>query len=134
MLLDDDTSLARTFLGQFKEKVQTDYFSEAIIKRYWSNMNSRIKTKSYKSKNIQIIWSFEEFRSWWLENRIKIEKIISEKLIPSVDRIDSTKHYQKENCRIIPNHLNSALGKINQLQAQLKPLYSIVEKDRHWLV
>lgn len=95
-------------------------------------MNSRVKKGIYKRKGIQVIWTFDEFKMFWISNTEKIQKIKNAGFVPSVDRINSDGNYELTNCRIIPNHLNTALGNINNLQGQLKKLYALVESSREW--
>ena len=127
--VDDDILVARSYKNRDK-KEKTE---EQIIKSYWNNMNRRVKEGSYLKKGIKVLWSFEQFRNWWIGNKDRIEKIRECGEVVSIDRIDSSKHYCVENCRIIPNTLNTTLGRINQLHEQLKTLYKKAEDYRKWV-
>lgn len=82
----------RTYIGKF-------------IKNSWTNMNIRAgkykhlqtKNKCKCYKNINIEFTRDEFKLWCLNQQ---EYILSLKK-PSIDRIDSTKHYILNNIQII---------------------------------
>jgi hypothetical protein len=96
-------------------------------------MNSRVKTKSYIQKGIKVIWTFEEFCSWWNDN-LKIKNdILSNNLTPSIDRIDSYKHYEASNCRWLPVEVNRALGEVEALISRMKTLQQLLKENEHWL-
>ena len=134
MLLDDDTSIARNFQKQFKKVVPIDYFAKATIKRYYRAMNYRCKnSRSYKKKGIKVEISLEQFENFWRNNSEKILKIQSAGFVVSIDRINSFENYSLNNIRIIPNHINRALGKIEMLTAELKRLYLIAEGLKDWV-
>lgn len=134
MLLDDDLSVARQYMKRFKKVVPVDYFSNATIRRYYRAMNYRCKkSRSYKKKGIKVEISLEQFENFWKNNSEKIVKIQEAGFIVSIDRINSFGNYSLENIRIIPNHLNRTLGKIEQLQSQLKKLYLLAESLKDWV-
>jgi hypothetical protein len=134
MLLDDDTSIARNYQKQFKKVVPVDYFAKSTIKRYYRAMQYRCKnSKSYKKKGTKVEISLSDFENFWQNNSKKIIKIQEAGYIVSVDRINSFGNYSLDNIRIIPNHINSALGKIEMLHAELKRLYLIAETLKDWV-
>jgi len=45
-------------------------------------------------------------------------------MLMSVDRIDSSGNYSLENIRLLPLHLNRALGKLEMCLGELKRIYS----------
>lgn len=127
--LDDDELFARSFARlQNPAKPKTP---DQILKSYWNSMNSRIKKGSYLEKNIQVEWSFDEFRSWFNWDRFEQIKAAGE--IPSIDRIDSNKNYCISNCRMIPMSVNSALGEVNLIIARMKTLQKFLKENEHWL-
>lgn len=126
---DYSLDIAKIYLKKDLVKTRT---LDQEIKAYWNGMNTRVKKGIYKRKGIRVVWSFDEFKSFWLSNSEKIQKIKNAGFVPSVDRIDSDGNYELTNCRIIPNHLNTALGNINNLQGQLKKLYALIESSTEW--
>lgn len=126
---DYSLDIAKIYLKKDLVKTRT---LDQEIKAYWNGMNTRVKKGIYKRKGIRVVWSVDEFKLFWLSNSEKIQKIKNAGFVPSVDRIDSDGNYELTNCRIIPNHLNTALGNINNLQGQLKKLYALIESSTEW--
>mgnify|MGYP003426811885 FL=1 len=126
---DYSLDIAKIYLKKDLVKTRT---LDQEIKAYWNGMNTRVKKGIYKRKGIRVVWSVYEFKLFWLSNSEKIQKIKNAGFVPSVDRIDSDGNYELTNCRIIPNHLNTALGNINNLQGQLKKLYALIESSTEW--
>lgn len=61
---------------------------------------------SYHRKGILLEISKEEWIKFWKDNEQVVLEIIENKLIPSVDRIDTTKNYSLDNIRIISREKN----------------------------
>ena len=132
--MEDEELIARNYLKQFKEKVPANYSSKSVMKKYYRSMNERVsKSYSYKRKGIKVEISLEEFEKFWFDNLEKMLKIQSSGFIVSVDRINSMGNYRIDNIRIIPLELNRALGKIEQLQNQLKRLYKFADSLKEWV-
>jgi hypothetical protein len=134
MLLDDDTSLARNFQKQFREKKATNYSSKAVMKKYYRNMLERVKTIPYKKKRIVVEISLEDFEKFWEDNQELMHRIQEAGFVVSVDRINSFGNYSRENIRILPLHLNTALGRMEMYQEQLKQIYKLLENSKEWLL
>lgn len=132
MLLDDDTSIARNYQKQFKEKSKPNLTSLSVIKQYYRNMLARVKTRSYKKKGIVVEISYEDFEKFWFNNIKRIQEIQDAGFVVSVDRIDSFKNYSLDNIRFLPLHLNVSLGKVEMLQNELKRLYLILNDGKKW--
>lgn len=132
LYLDDETSFTNHIMRTLHPKKPKTW--NQIVKSYYNSQKQRVKTPLYSKKGILVVWSFEEFLSWMDANKERFELIKECGHIPSVDRIDSNKHYSLDNCRLIPNELNSALGEINALQNRLKHLYEYCDKNSSWLV
>jgi len=134
MFIDDDTSIARNYQKQFKKVVPVDYFAKSTIKRYYRAMQYRCKnSKSYKKKGTKVEISLSDFENFWKNNSEKIIRIQEAGFVVSVDRINSFGNYSLENIRIIPNHINRALGKIEMVTTELKRLYLIAETLKDWI-
>lgn len=74
--------------------------------KMWCNMIGRVKTSSTNNKNscyigVKILLTKEEFYEWVVP---ELKKWIETKLIEdaSIDRIDSTKHYEVGNLQLLP--------------------------------
>lgn len=61
---------------------------------------------SYHRKGILLEITKEEWIKFWKDNEQVVLEIIENKLIPSVDRIDTTKNYSLDNIRIISREKN----------------------------
>lgn len=129
--VDDDILFARAYENIHSEKKAVSL--DGLKKRYWNNMNSRIKVGVYKKKGIQVVWTFEEFLVWWDDNCKKYDLIVERGLTPSIDRIDSNKHYESSNCRWLPVEVNRALGTVNLLMEQMKTVQSFLRDNEEWL-
>jgi len=126
---DDDTLIANAYKNS--KRIKKDKTIKQLAKYYWKSMNSRVG-KGYYS-NIKIEWEYTSFEEWFIGQEEKIIQIKNAGKTPSIDRINPTLHYTEQNCRIIPNDLNTALGQITGLTTQLKKLYLFVENNKHWL-
>jgi hypothetical protein len=96
-------------------------------------MNGRVKKGIYAEKGIKVIWTYQEFREWFISRWDTFEKIKAANEIPSIDRIDSNGNYIASNCRIIPNSVNSALGEVNYLISRMKKLQTFLKDNEYWL-
>lgn len=132
-MIDDDTSLALNFLNKDRQKIPKDYSKKSLIKKYYSSMKERVKTKSYKKKGIKVLISFEEFEMFWNQNLELMNKIQDAGYVVSVDRINSFDHYRIDNIRILPLHLNRMLGKLELLQSEMKRIYSKLDELKDWV-
>lgn len=101
-----------------------EYFKHKI----WNSINSRTingahpqwndkDAKRYLKKGIKVLLSKQEFYSWCDDNKNKImnlykkaKKCKNKFLGPSVDRINTNKHYSLDNIRIISKKRNTELG------------------------
>lgn len=128
---DDETLFARWFENIHKEKKAVSI--DGLKKRYWNNMKSRVKYGSYKSKNIKVVWTYEEFLTWWNDNLKIYELIVERGLTPSIDRIDSKGHYEASNCRWLPNDVNRALGEVELLMSRMRSVQSFLKENEEWL-
>lgn len=129
--VDDDILIARVYERASREKKNAS--PEQLMKRYWNNMNSRVKTKSYNSKGIRVLWTYSEFVSWWSTNENKMKMIQAEGLTPSIDRIDSKRHYGASNCRWLPVEVNRSLGEVESLIVRMKTLQKFLTENKKWL-
>lgn len=96
-------------------------------------MRSRVCSGIWKKNNIEIRWTREEFRDWWLAQADRVLAIRAEGHSPSIDRRDPLGHYCEANCRIIPHHVNAALGEVNGLVSRMRVLQDLLKKNEHWL-
>lgn len=70
------------------------------------------ETKAYKVyKNIKIKMSRLEFYDFCDLNKEVIMNFYSQGITPSINRIDSSGHYELNNIEIIPHSENAAMGK-----------------------
>lgn len=129
---DDEHFTSLEYMKRFKEEREKSW--EEIVKSYYRNQLERCKKGLYKKQNIKVIWSLEEFTVWMDNNKERFELIKSIKEVPSVDRINNKGNYVESNCRLIPNKLNLALGRITNLQNQLKKVYSYCDSMKDWLL
>lgn len=131
--VDNDISMARALRSA--KKPRTELSSQQRARRHWNSMVSRVKTKPYVSKGIEIHWTYGEFEEWFCSdvNQARIDAILMAGETPSIDRIDSSGNYSKDNCRIIPTKLNRALGEVNALVSRMKTLQAYLRENEHWL-
>lgn len=132
--IDDETATYRAFKAAQKPvKVPTQ---EQRARRHWSSMKSRVKTKHYEERGIEIQWTYAEFEAWFCstENRKIVDRILKSGETPSIDRVSPKGHYTESNCRIIPLKLNCALGEVNALISRMKTLQAYLKENEHWLV
>jgi len=130
-IYDDDESFIRSYHRNQKPKKIKAFEEE--IKSYWRGMQNRVKTELYARNGIKVIWSFEEFSKWFTSNKERFYSIRSAGEVPSIDRIDSRKHYEESNCRMIPNSVNRALGEVNGLIIRMNQLQTFLKANEHWL-
>lgn len=95
----------------------TSYFKTKYL-----NIRARCKSKAHPRYNGLEIMSRQEWDTFLENTKLERECLYSiwtisgfkRALAPSVDRIDASKGYLPENCRWIPQNLNSALGRRQQ--------------------
>lgn len=134
MLLEDiETQIALKFLGKDKQKVPTDYSSVSVMKKYYRGMVQRVKSGSYKKKGIKVEISLNDFSEFWFSRIEQMKKIQDAGFVVSVDRIDSSGNYSLENIRLLPLHLNRALGKLEMCLGEMKRLYSTLSDLEKWV-
>jgi len=99
----------------------------------WTNMNQRCgsdKPKDRAYKNINICMTREEWMSWAVP---EIEKFMRDNpsSTPSVDRKDSSKHYELSNLRIIDflDNSESSTGRIGSAFSKMRDLYGNASDD-----
>lgn len=102
----------------YKEQKPYEYYlvsmSNGILKRIKHDVH-KPKNKAYKEKEIKnfIGETSEEIREYLHRNFEKeIKSLIDRGIIPSVDRINSNKHYEEGNIRIVPLEDNVKAGSL----------------------
>lgn len=99
--------------------------------RAWGAINKRTVNGSnptfshYLKKGIRLEMTKNEFYNWCDDNKEKIQSFFDEEDSPSVDRIDSSKHYSIDNIRIISFSENSSLGVKSHAEMYSVPIIGI---------
>ena len=104
--------------------------AENLVKRLHTNLDSPAN-KSYKEKGIKSLIgnTSSEVYEYLYNNHFEDYKyFIDRGQVPSIDRIDSDKHYEPGNIRIISFEENSRLGRESSLKVCSKPI-RITYKD-----
>lgn len=93
-------------------KARTYGTVEHFFSSRWGDINKRTingscpgkgaSAKWYRAKGIELRMSREEFRAWVNSKAEIIKAIYAAGDVPSIDRIDSYKHYEINNLQIIP--------------------------------
>lgn len=134
MLTEDiETQIALKFLGKDRKKIPTNYSSEKVMKKYFRGMVQRCKEGSYKKKGIRVEISLNEFSEFWFSRIDQMKKIQDAGFVVSVDRIDSSGNYSLDNIRLLPLHLNRALGKLEMCLGEMKRIYSVLDDLKNWV-
>ena len=100
----------------------------------WNAMNARTVNGTsprweckgasiYLRKGIRLEMTKEEFYGWCLSNWHYAIKLQKQNLIPSIDRIDSNKHYSLDNIQIISRNDNSC-----EFEKIVKRIYSLARR------
>jgi hypothetical protein len=103
------------------------------MKKYYRGMVQRVKSGSYKKKGIKVEISLNEFSEFWFSRIDQMKKIQDAGFVVSVDRIDSSRNYSLENIRLLPLHLNRALGKLEMCLGEMKRIYSVLDDLKNWV-
>lgn len=100
----------------------------------WSKLNNRTingsnpywhiqqTANSYLSKGTMLVISKQEFRDWCDKNEKLIMDIYRSGKKPSVDRIDSSKHYSLDNIQILELMENIKKGVANMVKNLSQPI------------
>lgn len=98
-----------------RNKIETDpcyYYTNQT----WKTLNQRCvngryahaesiqkspQMQSYHRKNIELHLTKDELRNFWYTNEDKVKEILLSGGIPSIDRIDDTKHYTLDNIQVL---------------------------------
>lgn len=106
----------------------------------WYGMNRRSinsgkkiddKQAHYLNLGVELRLTREQWQSFCNQNRQLIESILLDGKIPSIDRVDSSGHYEIGNIRIIDKWTNSLSGGMTNQKRNGKP---VVMKDRSGVV
>jgi hypothetical protein len=102
---------------QYQREVKKDDPIRHYTRSSWSSVNQRTlngawnaspavvnnkQQQSYFRKGVMLNMTYADWKQMWIDNTTNVLAIISAGDIPSVDRIDPTKHYEVGNVRIIP--------------------------------
>lgn len=93
---------------QYFKKYRWKDLNKRTINGTQSHRLSRPSNVTYRRKQIKLLISKEEFKSFCDANKDLIMEIYASEDVPSIDRIDNDGHYSIENIRILPLSLNRA--------------------------
>lgn len=84
---------------------------EYFVKQSWCNMNTRAingshhsssgRNELYKRNGIKLLITRDNFKAWCIERKDKIEEMYRNGDVPSIDRVDSSKHYSFCNIQLL---------------------------------
>lgn len=115
-------------------QIQSHGMSDKPVYHVWQQLRGRCNNKNhpkypiYGGKGIQVCKDWETFEGFWKD----MEKGYAPGL--TIDRIDSNKGYNPENCQWVSHSINSAktslVRPVSQYRVQRRPEYQLIhEKD-----